>query len=121
MSLLGLKFHASVMSLKHQAIQMSFKRARLVNFLKALLKFHSKMEKGRTNWFDAKQKHTGSYCLLSQRFSIYSHYGMSSYFGHGKILKQKELYIPCSYSCPHRPEPSAWDTADAQQVLAKET
>lgn len=113
MSLLGLKFPDSLIPIKSQGIQMSFKRHWFVSFLKEPLKFHSKWRKSKQIGFDVKQKQTDSSCFLSQRLSICPHDGVkSSYSGHWKILKEQNHTYLVSYS--HRPDPSAWHTAVAE-------
>lgn len=79
------------------------------------------MEKGKKQTgFDVKQKQAGSYCLLSQRFPIYPHYGMKiSYFGQQKILTEKNYTCLVPSHVSTDPEPSAWHIADAQQILVK--
>lgn len=88
-------FFDSLVPVKSQVL--GFKRHKLVSFLKKLLRFHSKMEKGKQIGFDVKQEQTGFWCFL--RFSTCPYYRMKiSYIGCWKILKEwNHTYFVPSY------------------------
>lgn len=121
MCLLGLKFHDSLIPIKSQAIQMSFKRHRLVSFLKELSRLHSKMEKGETNWFWCQTRADWLLVLFKSKvFNVPSWQNEAFLFWTLGNPQGKESYISCSSSCPPKPKPSAWHIADVHQVLVKQ-